>query len=115
MTILQDDVDMLERSRLGGPAARPVSQLTRRRALALGAAVGACGGLISGPARAVLRFDLNQGNIQPLPIAVTDFLPGTPANAELARTITQIITANLKRSGLFAPIDPAAFIEKIVN
>jgi TolB protein len=29
--------------------------------------------------------------------------------------VTQIITANLARSGLFAPIDPAAYIEKIVN
>jgi len=106
---------MLGRSHLGGPTARPASQLTRRRALVLGAAVGASAGLISRPARAVLRFDLNQGNIQPLPIAVPDLLPATPADAELARVITQIITANLKRSGLFAPIDPAAFIEKIVN
>ncbi len=29
--------------------------------------------------------------------------------------MTQVITANLKRSGLFAPIDQAAFIEKISN
>ena len=27
----------------------------------------------------------------------------------------QVITNNLKRSGLFAPIDPAAFIEQITN
>ena len=29
--------------------------------------------------------------------------------------VAQVITNNLRRSGLFAPIDPAAFIEKIVN
>ena len=31
------------------------------------------------PAQAVLRFDLNQGNVQPLPIALPDFLAGSPA------------------------------------
>ncbi len=29
--------------------------------------------------------------------------------------MAQVITNNLKRSGLFAPIDPAAFIERITN
>jgi TolB protein len=67
------------------------------------------------PARAVLRLDVTQGNVQPVPIAVPDFLPATPGDAEPARLVTQIITANLARSGLFAPIDPAAYIEKIVN
>jgi TolB protein len=92
--------------------------LTRRRALALGAAgagAGLSGLLAGGPAAAVLRFDLNQGNIQPVPIALPDFLAGGPADVEAARGISQIITANLRRSGLFAPIDPAAFLEKITN
>ncbi len=43
------------------------------------------------------------------------FLPAVQGDGEAARDITQIITANLKRSGLFAPIDPAAYIEKITN
>jgi TolB protein len=112
---LQDDGAMDERygfGRLGG--ANGGLPLTRRHALALGAAGAACAGL-GGPARAVLRFDLNQGNIQPLPIALPEFLAGGPGDAEAAHIISQIITANLKRSGLFAPIDPAAFLEKIVN
>ena len=37
------------------------------------------------------------------------------ANEENARDVTGIISNNLQRSGLFAPIDPAAFIEKISN
>ena len=90
--------------------------LTRRHAMILGAAAGfgAVAGF-GGPAGAVLRFDLNQGNVQPLPIALPDFLAGSPPDGESARGISQIITANLKRSGLFAPIDQAAFIEKITN
>jgi len=80
-----------------------------------GGAAAALTGLRVSPARAVLRLDVTQGNVQPVPIAVPDFLPATPGDAEPARLVTQIITANLARSGLFAPIDPAAYIERIVN
>ena len=58
------------------------------------------------------RLDITEGNFQPLPIAMPNFIAGGPADADTARGVTQIITANLKRSGLFAPIDPAAFIER---
>jgi TolB protein len=94
----------------------PAPALTRRRALMLGAAGLGVAGLGSRPAQAVpLRLELNEGNIQPVPIALPDFLAGSPADGEAARGISQIINGNLKRSGLFAPIDPAAFIEKITN
>jgi len=63
------------------------------------------------PARAQLEIDVNKGTVEPLPIAVTDFLSGNALGAE----ITSIIAADLQRSGLFAPIDKAAFIEKISN
>jgi TolB protein len=89
--------------------------ISRRGILVAGGAAAALTGLRVSPARAVLRLDVTQGNVQPVPIAVPDFLPGTPADTEAARLVTQIITANLSRSGLFAPIDPAAYIEKIVN
>jgi TolB protein len=89
---------------------------TRRRVLAFGAAAGlGAVGLLGGrPARAVLRLEVT-GNVQPLPIALPDFLAGSPPDAESARGISAIITANLKRSALFAPIDPAAYIEKVAN
>jgi TolB protein len=88
----------------------------RRRDVLFGAAAG-IGAVAFGvdPARAVLRFDLNQGNVQPMPIALPDFLAGSPSDGQSARVISQIITANLRRSGLFAPIDPAAFIERITD
>jgi TolB protein len=88
---------------------------TRRRALAIGAAGLAAFGLIGGrPARAALRLEIS-GNVQPLPIALPDFLAGSPPDGESARGISAIITADLKRSALFAPIDPAAYIEKVAN
>lgn len=87
--------------------------LTRRRVLLTGAA--AVAGLSSHDARAVLRVDVTQGIVQPVPVALPDFVGGSPADVEVARNVTQVITANLKRSGLFAPIDPQAYIEKIIN
>jgi TolB protein len=96
---------------------RGVAQLPRRRDVLLGAAasIGAVAAFGIDPVRAALHLDLREGNIQPIPIALPDFLPGGPSDGESARGISQIITANLKRSGLFAPINPAAFIEKITS
>jgi TolB protein len=91
------------------------SSLTRRNALMLGAGIGAAGLLASRPAFGVLKLDITQGNIQPMPIALPDFVGGTSQDGDVARNVTQIITSNLRRCGLFAPIDPAAYIEKIAN
>ena len=63
------------------------------------------------PARALVEIDVNKGNIEPLPIALPDFVSTDGVGAE----ITAIVAADLKRSGLFAPIDKGAFIEKISN
>jgi TolB protein len=66
---------------------------------------------LSGTALAQLRVDITRGNVQPLPIAVPPFVSATGAPDELGRNIAQVIEADLRRSGLFAPVDPAAFIE----
>src|SRR5258708_4299453 len=94
-----------------------VSTFTRRRVLALGAgaSAGALVGYLPHPAQAVVRLDITQGNPQPMPIALPDFVAGSGGEDDTARNVTGIITNNLRRSGLFAPIDPAAYIEKIVN
>lgn len=63
------------------------------------------------PARAVVEIDINKGNVEPLPIALTDFLSGDQMGAQIA----SVVAADLERSGLFAPIDKNAFIEKISN
>jgi TolB protein len=90
--------------------------ISRRTVLAAGAAVGTLAGLRVSPVRAaVTRVPITQGNVAPMPIAIPDFLAGGPGDADAARTVTEIITNNLRRSGLFAPIDPNAYIEKIVN
>jgi TolB protein len=89
--------------------------LLSRRAVIVGAAAGAAVGLQPRPASAAVRIDVTQGNFQPIPIAIPDFVGGTPNDADVARNVTQVISANLKRSGLFTPIDPAAYIERVSN
>jgi TolB protein len=90
--------------------------VTRRGVLRIAAGAGAAAtGFISHSAVAALRLDITQGNIQPIPIALPDFIGGGPGDADAARGVTQVITNNLARSGLFAPIDPAAYIEKIAS
>ncbi|HYI27501.1 MAG TPA: Tol-Pal system beta propeller repeat protein TolB [Bradyrhizobium sp.] len=90
------------------------NRLTRRTLLTGAAATAAAGSLLR-PAGAVLSIDVTQGNIQPIPIAIPDFVGGGPNDGDAARNVSQVIAANLKRSGLFAPIDPAAYIEKVSN
>lgn len=89
------------------PPAQPF-RLDRRRFLAAGAA---CLTGIAAPARAATRLDLSAGAPNPIPIAITDLLGET----EQGRAISGVIAADLKRSGLFAPIDPKAFVEQITN
>src|SRR5690348_4322226 len=88
--------------------------LTRRRALTLGAA--SAGALLAGvPALAQTRLNVTEGNVAPVPIAIPDILGGTASDVGAARGITGVITNYRRRSGLFQPIDPAAYIEKIAN
>jgi TolB protein len=82
--------------------------LFRRLGLAFGLVL-ALFAAAPGVAWAQLEVNVNEGVQEPLPIAVPDFA-GTQGSA-----ISQVITANLQRSGLFRPIDPAAFIERNLN
>ncbi|MBN8996155.1 MAG: Tol-Pal system protein TolB [Rhizobiales bacterium] len=58
------------------------------------------------PASALVSLDVTSGNINPIPIAIPNFLGG---NSELGANIAAVITNDLKRSGLFVPVDPSAF------
>jgi TolB protein len=87
-----------------------MKKLIRNLAVAFVTSVMALGA-ITLPARALVEVDVTKGTAEPLPIAITDFLSGGALGAE----ISGIVAADLKRSGLFAPIDKGAFIEKISN
>ena len=62
-------------------------------------------------ALAQAKITVTEGNINPLRIAIPAFIAGNPADDQLAPSVTGIVSADLERSGLFAPLDPASFIE----
>jgi TolB protein len=86
------------------------SQLLSR--LFLTSAIAACALGILSPlsfVQAELNFRVGSGGqFQPLPIAVTSF----SGEGETGAKIAGIISANLKRSGYFSPLDKAQFPEK---
>jgi TolB protein len=82
-----------------------------RRSLLAGAA-GLLAVSAAGPALAEISITIDRGNFQPLPIAITDFGGADP---NMGAQISAVITNNLKRSGIFAPIDKKAFIEKSLS
>jgi len=90
--------------------------LNRRHIISGMAALGAAATIAPRSALAQSkRVPITEGDFAPLPIAIPNFVAGTPSDGEVGVGVTQVITNNLKRSGLFAPIDQAAFIERNIN
>ncbi len=87
-----------------------MNRLTTFGAAALLAVAVAFGAVV--PARADVVIDITKGQMQPLPIAVTDFQGAAGGESQIGRDITRVISADLERSGLFKPIDQRAFIQK---
>jgi len=78
--------------------------------------VGLMCGLVAGsPAHALLEIDITQGNVEPLAIAISDFVGGTAEEAMIGGDVAKVVTNNLSRSGLFRPLDPRSFIEKTTD
>ncbi|MEL6379657.1 MAG: Tol-Pal system beta propeller repeat protein TolB [Pseudomonadota bacterium] len=64
-------------------------------------------------AAAQIRIDVTQGNVEPTPTAVPDFVGRDEGMQNLGRDITGVVKADLDRSGLFSVIDPRAYIENL--
>jgi len=69
----------------------------------------------SEPALAVVELNITRGTIQALPIAIADFAGDGSVDAQTAREISDVVASDLRSSGLFSPIDQAAFVEKGVG
>jgi TolB protein len=88
---------------------------SRRQIMSSLAALGVLGALPARSALAQKRITVTEGEFAPIPIAIPSFVPGSAADADVANGVSQVINNNLKRSGLFAPVDPSAFIEHITD
>ena len=82
----------------------------RRLARGVSALLAAAVGLMAttGAAIALIEIDVTRGSVQPLPIAVPSFV-GTGPDAQLGVEMAKVISTDLLRSGIFAPIDPSTF------
>ncbi|MEL6364821.1 MAG: Tol-Pal system beta propeller repeat protein TolB [Pseudomonadota bacterium] len=67
--------------------------------------------LVSG-AVAQERIDITRGNVEPMPIAIPDYI-GDGELQKLGEDIRGVIVNDLYRSGLFAPIDKRAYIQEL--
>jgi TolB protein len=71
--------------------------------------------LAAAPARAAIEVDITEGHLNPLPVAAPDFAGGDEASRALGADIARVIRANLERSALFRPVDPAAYIQRFAS
>lgn len=90
-------------------ALKPVRGLARR--LVSGLIPAAALMAWSLPASGELKIDITRGHVEPLPIAVTTFRGGTSEETQIGKEVTEVLSADLERSGLFRPIDHKAFIQ----
>ena len=71
---------------------------------------------ITAPTQAVITVDITEGYSEPLPIAIPAFAALSDATTpigtvnQIGGNIADVISADLARSGLFAPLDPDSFI-----
>lgn len=77
---------------------------------ALPALIIALVSLLPSAARAVLEIDISSGVAQPLPVAVVPF--AWEGEGEAPGRPTEVIRADLERSGLFRLLEPAEFLDR---
>jgi TolB protein len=64
-------------------------------------------------ARAEIEIDITRGHLDPMPIAIPDFV-GVQANeVAVGQQVAEVIRANLERSSLFRVVDKSAYLEQI--
>ena len=68
-------------------------------------------GLQAPQAWAQLKVDITRGQVEPIPIAIPEFMGRSLEATKIGNDMAKVIASDLERSGLFRPIDPRAFIE----
>ena len=74
-------------------------------------AVAALFAVLASPAGAEVKLDIRKGSVEPMPIAVSDMV----SSDELGAQISAVITADLKRSGFFLPVEAAGVMASIAG
>lgn len=66
---------------------------------------------LAGNSQAITSLTITRGNADPIPIAINSFYGIEQNDLDMAKDIVKIVSDDLKNSGIFRPISPAAFIE----
>jgi TolB protein len=82
----------------------------KRRDFILSTAASLAAASLPHNAAAQVEVEIRRGQVRAIPIAIAEFSGGG-----FAGEITQIISADLDRSGLFKTINPASFIERVAS
>lgn len=56
-------------------------------------------------------IEITSGNVDPIPIAINNFATDDAEATKIAKDVVAVITNDLKGSGVFRPVSPAAFLE----
>jgi TolB protein len=64
-------------------------------------------------AQAVLKIDITQGNVDPMPVAIGEFFVSQGTTSSLSEEVRLVIENDLRSSGLFRPIDKNGFLEML--
>lgn len=67
------------------------------------------------PAHAVLKIDITKGVVDPLPVALSPVIETDTEAQSIGNDIIAIIEQNLRRSGLFRPIDQQYHLETVAT
>ena len=86
--------------------------LPNRRDVLKTGLLGLAGMAMTGPASALVQIVVSGAQFTPLPIAIPDFASSDPT---FGREVADIVRANLRRSGLFAPLDASAMPNVVGN
>ena len=60
-----------------------------------------------------IKLDISSSNFEPMPIAIPSFISVTPTLRDVGASMSEVISNDLRRSGIFAPLQPKSFIEKL--
>ena len=66
-------------------------------------------------AHALIEIDITKGQVEPMPVAVPQFLGAGGQEQKFGQDISGVIAANLERSGLFKPLPQESYIEKLTD
>jgi TolB protein len=61
--------------------------------------------------RAELKIDITRGKVEPMPVAITEFLGRSAREKFVGAKLAKVVADDLERSGLFRAIDSKAFIQ----